>query len=261
MSRMRSRYVLVDGIKTYYLEGGDGPILILLHSGEFGACGEITWEFNLEALAEHFHVLAPDWLGYGRSAKLFSFEDMWAMRVWHIRRFMDSMGASTLITVAADKEPEWPMDRIVVVSGGGNAPENEMRRLLNTYDCTREHMRKIVKGLFLRPEIRDSEDYVEKRYQASLEPGAWECTAAVRFKSPVAKPKGPRRPDSYGGIKAPTLLVAGAKDNLRAPNYAEALRDQIPGAKLHVFERAGHCPQIDVPDAFNRLVIDFLLDQ
>jgi pimeloyl-ACP methyl ester carboxylesterase len=40
----------------------------------------------------------------------------------------NSIGGSTLLTVAADPQPVWQMDRIVVVSGGGHAPENEVRQ-------------------------------------------------------------------------------------------------------------------------------------
>jgi pimeloyl-ACP methyl ester carboxylesterase len=34
---IRSRYADVDGIRTHYLDAGDGPPVVLLHSGEFGA--------------------------------------------------------------------------------------------------------------------------------------------------------------------------------------------------------------------------------
>ena len=32
----RSRYVEVDGMRTHYLEAGEGPAVVLFHSGEFG---------------------------------------------------------------------------------------------------------------------------------------------------------------------------------------------------------------------------------
>src|ERR1700761_7037893 len=151
--KFHSRFVIVDGLRTHYLEAGSGPTVVLLHSGEFGACAELSWEFNIEALARHFHVLAPDWLGFGQSAKVFSFEDMWLMRARHIRRFLDalcidkahfignSMAGGVLLTIAAWPEPLFPIDRMIVVSGGGFAPENEFRKTLNTYDGTREHMK------------------------------------------------------------------------------------------------------------------------
>ena len=36
MTDIRSRFVDVDGIRTHYLEAGEGPTVVLLHSGEFG---------------------------------------------------------------------------------------------------------------------------------------------------------------------------------------------------------------------------------
>jgi pimeloyl-ACP methyl ester carboxylesterase len=150
------------------------------------------------------------------------------------------------------------MDRIVVVSGGGAIPDTEARQILNGYDCTRESMRRVVEALFMNPKIRNDADYVERRYRISLEPGAWECTAAMRFKAPGRAPGGfPGEPE-YRNIKVPILIVAGDKDNLRAPGYAPELQAKIPGAELHVVRDAGHCPNIDAPDEFNRVVTDFL---
>ena len=39
------------------LEAGEGPVVVLLHSGEFGGAAEISWEFTLPALAERFRVV------------------------------------------------------------------------------------------------------------------------------------------------------------------------------------------------------------
>jgi pimeloyl-ACP methyl ester carboxylesterase len=91
----------------------------------------------------------------------------------------------------------------------------------------------------------------------SLEPGAWECTAAARFRRPGTKPRD-REEIHYRNIKRPTLIIAGAHDPLRLPGYADGLRDEIPGSELVVFPDAGHFPHIDAPEAFNRAVIAFL---
>ncbi len=270
MPNYQSRFVMVGDIRTHYLECGEGPPLILLHAGGFGANGQNTWGFNIDELSKHFHIYAPDWVGYGKTDKLFSFDDMWSMRVDHIRRFVEvlqigkahfmgnSMGASVLITVAAQEPPAWDMDKIVVVSGGGVAPDNEVRQLLNNYDCSREQMRKIVETIYMRTELHTDEQFLDDLYLPSLEPGQWECTAAVRFKSPIAVAKGANRPRDYSTIKVPTMLVAGGRDNLRFPGYAQELQAQIPGCRLELFEEAGHCPHIDEPEAFNKIAIEFL---
>jgi len=41
--RVRSRYLDVGGIRTHYLDAGDGPPVVLLHSGEFGGSAELCW--------------------------------------------------------------------------------------------------------------------------------------------------------------------------------------------------------------------------
>lgn len=272
MAEIHSRFVLVDGLRTHYLEGGRGFPLVLLHSGEFGGCAELSWEFNIAALADHFHIIAPDWLGFGQSAKIFSFEDMASFRVRHITgllrtlcithaHFMgNSMGGSVLAAVASLDDCPWPIERIVLASGGGFAPENEARQVLNTYDGSREHMARIVAVLVRDPKLRDDDAYIDKRHRISLESGAWECTAAARFRRPGAGSRGGNRPPSPGNrnIKAPTLIIAGAKDPLRNPGYADELHQEIPRSELLTFAQAGHCPQIDEPDRFNRVVAEFL---
>ena len=82
MATIHSRYVNVDGVKTHYLEGGDGPTVVLWHSGEFGGAAELSWEFLMPVLAKHFHVVAPDWLGFGRTDKVYDFAGGPSPRVW-----------------------------------------------------------------------------------------------------------------------------------------------------------------------------------
>lgn len=268
--QIASRFVEVGGIRTHYLEAGSGPdTVVLLHSGEFGGCAELSWEFNIPALASRYRVLAPDWLGFGQTEKLFSFTDMWAKRVDHITGFFqvmgiarahvigNSMGGSILAEVAAAPPVPWPIDKMVLVAGGGHAPENAQRQILNSYDGTREHMRRIVAVLCTNPAIRADEAYLDRRWQAAQEPGAWECTAAARFRAPWVQSKGRGRPD-YSAIKVPTLIVAGGADPLRDPGFGPALQAQIPGSELLVLEGASHCAHIDAADTFNQAVLAFL---
>ena len=267
-------YVVVDGVRTHYFEAGQGKpeTVLLLHSAEFGGCAEFSWEFNLAALGEHFHVLAPDHLGFGLTDKIFDFNGQFDRRIVHIRRFLEVMGVTRChvigssmsggltLTVAARPKPDWPIAKVVCCSGGGDAPNNEARNTLNTYDGTREHMRRIVEVMFVDPKWAADEDYISRRHEIANLPGGWEATQAARFKAPFRSASGPRERDSisYGAIKVPVLIMAGKLDPLRAPGYADKLAGGIPGAELHVFERAGHMGNIECADEFNRRVIAFL---
>ena len=44
MVEVKSRFVDVDGINTHYLDVGEGPYVVVLHSGEFGGAAEVNWE-------------------------------------------------------------------------------------------------------------------------------------------------------------------------------------------------------------------------
>ena len=269
MRGIQSKTNTFEGIATHYLEGGHGPHVVLLHSGEFGGCAELSWEFNLPALAEHFHVIAPDWIGFGESAKVFSFDDMRGLRVRHITGLLrslginrahfigNSMGGGMLCDVAAAPSPIWPIEKMILVGAGGYAPVNEARKILNTYDGTREHMRRVLHTVLAHSPLRDDEAYLDKRHRLSLIPGSWECTAAARFRRPGVK-TGERESTDYAAIRFPTLIVAGGKDPLREPGFGQKLQSDIANSELIVFENSAHFPHIDEPERFNAAAIQFL---
>lgn len=268
-------YVSVDGIRTHYFEAGrgKGPTVLLLHSAEYGGAAEFSWEFSLAPLAEHFHVLAPDHLGFGLTDKIHDFNGQFDRRVQHIRRFLEVMGVKRChvigssmsgglsLAVAARPNPDWPIDRLICCSGGGDAPNNEARQILNSYDGTREHMRRIVEVMFRDPRWAADNAYIDRRHEMSLVPGGWEATSAARFKAPFRQAGGPREREliDYGNIKVPVLVMAGKYDPLREPGYADKMVAKMPkGTQLHVFENASHMGNIECADEFNRRVIQFL---
>ncbi len=252
---------------------GRRPSLLLLHSAEFGGAAELSWEFNMDVLGAHYHVIAPDHLGFGRTDKIFDFIGQFNRRIEHIRRFIEvmclgpvhvmgsSMSGGLCMTVAARDNPDWPLRSVTCCSGGGDAPNNEARKTLNTYDGTREHLRKIVEVMFVDPKWAKDEAYLDRRLELANLPGAWEATAAARFKAPFRDGSGDRRErDSldYGNIKVPVLVFAGKHDTLREPGYTDGFVPKIPACELHLFEKAGHMGNIECADEFNARVLQFL---
>ena len=102
-------------------------------------------------------------------------------------------------------------------------------------------------------------DYVRRRYESSIAPGAWESLAAARFRRPGLEP--PSTPSSarpYERIGVPTLVVEGGCDKLLPQGWAAQIAEQIPAARSAVIPDAGHCPQIEQPLAVNELLLEFL---
>ena len=66
---VEEREILLHGQRVSYLESGadsGGPVVVLLH-GLGGSSS--TWSPVMALLGRHAHVIAPDLLGHGRSAK------------------------------------------------------------------------------------------------------------------------------------------------------------------------------------------------
>jgi pimeloyl-ACP methyl ester carboxylesterase len=263
--------ILVDGLTTGYLEAGHGDPVILLHGGEFGISADIGWERTIPALAEHYHVLALDMLGFGQSAKVIDFNDGRGMRIRHIAGFCtavgvdaahfigNSMGAVNLFVDATSESPLLPARSLTMICGGGEIQRNEHSAALYEYDATPAGMRRIVEALFFDPAYTDDEVYVARRYQSSIAPGAWEALAAARFRRPgLDAPPLPSSKRAYERITVPTLVVEGAGDKLLADGWAAEIAAQIPDGRSAVIADAGHCPQIEQPDAVNELLLDFL---
>jgi pimeloyl-ACP methyl ester carboxylesterase len=256
---------------TSYLEAGVGDPVVLLHGGEFGAGAEIGWERNIAALAAHHRVLAPDMLGFGGSAKVIDFNDGRGMRIRHIARFCEvlgvesahfvgnSMGAINLFVDATSESPLLPARSLVTICGGGEIQRNEYSAALYDYDATASGMRRIVEALFHDPTYAANDQYVQWRYQASIEPGAWEALAAARFRRPGADPPAlPSSKRAYERIAVPTLVVEGECDKLLPAGWAAEIAAQIPGGRSVVVPKAGHCPQIEQPSVVNHVLVDFL---
>lgn len=272
----RSRFIEIDGIRTHYLEAGEGPPLVLLHSGEFGGNAELCWEYLIPLLAPHFRVIAPDWLGFGETAKVHDFESKRARMFWHMARFVEvmaidkahfvgnSMGGTFLLQMASERPCRLPIDRMVSISGGGFVPANEHRQRLLDYDGSEASMVQVLEAIFEDPVWYSDPAYIKRRHAISIAPGAWESIAAARFRSPSAPARsefGNVDTTPYGNITAPTLIIAGARDKLRLPGYADELVSQIPGASLAVLEDGGHCPNIELPEETASLILPFLLNQ
>jgi len=69
------------------------------------------------------------------------------------------------------------------------------------------------------------------------------------------------RPDSRAALDAidcPTLVVAGASDDVVPPERAAEMADRIPGAQLVVLPECGHLSTLEQPAAVTQALVDWL---
>ncbi|WP_033287611.1 alpha/beta fold hydrolase [Amycolatopsis jejuensis] len=264
--------VVVDGISTSYLTAGEGQPVLLLHGGEFGGGAEICWESSIGPLAEHYRVIAPDLLGFGRTDKIVDFLDGRGRRIAHLARFCatlglhdfavigNSMGGMLALADAGSRRSRLPARALVSIAGGGKLESSPHTDALFDYDGSLDGMRAIVAALFHGDRWPADDDYVARRHRLSIEPGAWEAIAAARFRRPAAEGR-PAPGIGYREIGVPTLVVAGAEDKLKPTGWTDELTTQIPVSRAARIADAGHCPQIEQPEPTVAVLLEFLSGQ
>jgi len=265
--------LIIDGLETAYYEAGAGPTVVLLHGGEHGANAELAWEFNFGVLAKEFHVLAPDWLGFGKSAKVHDFVLGAQRRLLHLRRFLEekritkadfigcSMGGAIVVRALATDQSFFPARSLTLIGAGGHAPDNQYRRALLNYDCTVAGMRKVIEALFYEKSWPDNSAYVQRRFESSISPGAWECSEAARLKNPLLPQRsefGQIDTTPYERVICPVLVIGGQRDKLKDPSYGLELAKRFPDCEVQMIRDSGHYPNIERASEVNEILLRFL---
>ncbi|MFI0406709.1 alpha/beta fold hydrolase [Actinomadura sp. 3N508] len=265
-----SRTLDVDGVRTHLLEAGDGPPVVLLHGGAWGECARTAWEAVIPELAAGHRVIAPDWLGFGGTAKIVDFADRAGRMLAHLARLLEilgvgradvvglSMGGSHLLRDQTAQVPALDVRRMVLVSAGGPPISGPARDALMDFDGTPDSMRKQIRLAFADPAWADDDAVVAQRLEAALAPGAYEAFASLGLRPPGAKPPPLGDPFDYSRVRVPTLVTAGGADRLKPAGFAEEVARRIPGARLEIFPGCGHCPQLEAAAAWSAAVLAFL---
>jgi 3-oxoadipate enol-lactonase len=257
----------VNGARIHYERSGSGFPVVLLHAG---IADSRMWEPQVAAFAEHFDVVRPDERGFGQS-------ELPAMR-WSSRgdllQIMDSlglkpahlvgcsMGGMLAIDFALD-HPERVSKLVLVGSGigGANFGKNypDLWADVKAADEARDlvALNQAEMKLFLAGPRRPP-DAIDKRLRdLFLDMNATSMNSD--FDSAPTEDLDPPAVERLGEITAPTLLVVGDEDVPPVLDCAELLMQKVTGARKAVIQDAAHLPNLEHPEEFNRVVLDFLL--
>lgn len=64
--------------------------------------------------------------------------------------------------------------------------------------------------------------------------------------------------DRLGEIEAPTLLTVGDRDVLTPAHHTYAIKDEMPEARVRVWQKMGHAPFWEIPDEFNQVTTNWI---
>ena len=64
--------------------------------------------------------------------------------------------------------------------------------------------------------------------------------------------------DHLSNITVPGLVIWGQQDSIIPVAHAHVAAERMPNVEIHIIDSCGHFPQIEYPEKFNTLVLDFL---
>jgi pimeloyl-ACP methyl ester carboxylesterase len=279
MTRVKDKYVTVDGLRLRYIEEGRGPALLFLHGASLGSSADVFLR-NLGPLARAgFRAIAFDQPGFGLSdvpADLSA-----AYRRDSIPKFMDALSLKTAALVAhsqagnpavqlALKEPGRYTHVIVLGTGsllpplGGEgsgiegAAQQRLERRMTSEEPTVQDTRKMLEATLFHHELITPEE-LALRHARSVGRNfeAFVARNAAAEAAPAKEPKTPlwRR---LVELPMPLLLIFGREDRARAAERAMLLKEKYPQLNLHIVPGCRHLVPWDAADEFVRLSVPFL---
>jgi len=265
-------YLEADGVRLRYLEGGEGPTVVLVH-GRGGAA--TLWLPYLKAFSRQRRVLALDLPGFGHSqappgkpadaeaALAFFVRPVEALLAQVARGPFSYVGHSLggLVGVELCLRRKLPLERLALIGPMGTGPSIGLGSRL-FFRLGPERLARWLgrKGFsLLVPPLPPpwGETLGALEHELLTHPaGRAEATAAFNALIPLSGPPFHRR-DRLGEVQQPTLLLWGQHDPVFPVAEAEEARRRIPNAVLQT-PPLGHSPHLESPDTMLPLLQSFL---
>jgi pimeloyl-ACP methyl ester carboxylesterase len=270
MSQETSGYFEFDDGKIYYEIAGEGEPLVLSHAGFVDSR---MWDNQWQAFAQHYRVVRFDMRGFGKSNRA---EAPITRRdgLYRLLKHLDiekatllgcSMSGeimldfslehpemvSALIVVSAvpsgfelqGEPPRYMMEMITAVQQGDLAQASELQNRI------------WIDGPFREPEQVNQQvrERAAEMNQIALENGTFFKVDAMPL-----NPLDPPAVQRLNEVSVPTLLVVGELDHPEILRAAKLMTTTIPQAQKAILPDCAHLPNMEQPEKFNRIVLDFL---
>jgi pimeloyl-ACP methyl ester carboxylesterase len=277
------RYLTVDGHRLFFREAGDpqAPAVVLLHGFPTSS---YMFRDLVSALADRYHVIAPDHLGFGLSDAPsveqfdYTFDALTALtqgllhelKIDRYAMYVQDYGAPIGWRLAlAD-----PSAITAIISQNGNAydagfvesfwkvvtayqseqnaeTEGPVRQFL-TLDATRwQYLTGVADESLVNPESWHHD------YALLSRPGNDEVQLKLFRDYASNSPLYPRVHEYFRASKVPLLAVWGRGDEIFGPAGAQAFADDLPDAEIHLLD-GGHFLLESALDEVTELIRAFL---
>jgi 3-oxoadipate enol-lactonase len=276
-TQVRTGFADVNGTRLYYEVAGEEHAeypIVMIHGG---LVDRRLWDDQFEVFAQHYPVIRYDMRGFGDSglvkkdAPPFSMEE----DLYQLLQFLGvkkayvmglSMGGGLAINFTL-VHPEMVAALIPVAAGlsGFEAPKDEEERNRQLWMEADEAFKRgdlagaveVTLKMWTDGPLRSSgqvDPAVRQRVRAmtmrNFERGDDQDVEPQELEPPAAT--------RLDAIQVPTLIIVGDKDVRAILIIADKLDAEIAGAKKVVIPNTAHHLNMEQPELFNQIVLDFL---
>jgi pimeloyl-ACP methyl ester carboxylesterase len=260
-----SGLAVVNGTTLYYETRGKGPAVVLLEGGNLDCR---MWDDQWEHLAPGFRLIRYDVRGFGRSGHTGSpysaHEDLYGLlRYLRVER-ASLVGLSLGGRIAIDFALEHPaMVQALVLAGPGlsgwswSSGDSAWFARIDSAAAARDSVRAAelwLKTSYMVPAMENPELAPQLHQLAIGNAHFWLEPYSERELKPPAIGR-------LGELRAPTLLILGSRDVPDIHRIVDTLARSLPSAKRVLFPGSGHMVNLEQPERFNRVVLQFLQER
>ena len=272
VDQIQKGFADVNGTRLYYEVAGEGHPLVLNHGG---LVDNHLWDDQFAEFAKHFKVIRYDMRGFGDSGLIKNGMESYSMErdLFSLLQYLDIqktyvLGLSMGGSLSVDFTLQYPemVDALITVGAGLSGFEEDDPEELKAMDEKMEEafrrgdiarsveisLQIWTDGPFRTPEQVNPQvrERVRVMTTHNFERGDDEEVRPQHTEPPAA--------GRLSEIHVPTLIIVGGEDVEIILSIANKLERDIVGAKKVVIPRTAHHLNMEKPQEFNRVVMDFL---
>ena len=263
--------------------------MVLFHGGDFGSLDSADcaadWNLNFDGLAEHCHVVAIDKIGHGETDNPRSDDDYTMQAITdHALRCLEVLelgechiighSRGAYLTCRMTLEDPSRIASNIMVDTGTLGPGQVRNHIVFTDKprpyLSRESQRWVLEHYSYHASCV-TEDWLDELVRIAALPKYSEAAEKINAGGLLDKLFSPhlgrQKAETFDillsrGTNRPNLLIWGVNDPTATLDQGfclfEMLAEKEKRTDMHIFNQAGHFTYREHPEAFNRLIVDYV---
>lgn len=254
---MEEKKILIKNLEANYKIAGEGPAVLILH-GWNGSSN--SWVSVIRNISKNgFKAICPDLPGFGKSQapnKAWSVSDyaQWLLELTRFFNLKDyfiiahSFGGRITIKFSVENQNE--IKGLVFCGAAGIKSDPSLFSKMLYF------LVKIRNAIFAPKLLIRFKDATRNLSYLFLKKRDYFKAQGI-MKETMQKVVSEDLLPYISQIKIKTLLIWGEKDKMVPLRFAKLFKDNIEGSRLEIMKNVGHSPNLEVPDEFSKILIDF----